>query len=830
MRISDTVLVFAAVKRIPPREAVRVMALALLVALLWCNVYDMTTLASWNVPVVYGGDAWWNLAMIKAYRDGEITPFSSQTVRSLNAPFSANWNDYPTTEKMLPYCVGIAARFIGLMPAFNLAGLLAAILAALAFYIACRILGYLWVFAFVGAAIFGFSHYISGRVLSHLSLTYYWHIPFCLLVTWWCFDSRELSIGSRRWWFAVAVGAATGLQAIYYAFLFWQFLGFAVVIQGLRRNRPKLISVISVAAISVGCTVLMAAPYVLYRILHGSNSFVVQRSLGNLQIYGLQLPELFLPPFHRWKALCDFAQANYYESSAIGGEMWSPYLGLVGMTGFVWLMGLGIVRLLEGKAQRIPVMFWQSLWIIVFSLTGGLNLLLGVFGPQLFRATNRFSIVLLCLALFFLIERLGRICPRAHCYTFAFLLLVAGIWDYPPSLMSQERVANRRRVVVADQQFVRRLEQEVPAGTMVFQLPVVDFPEVPAHLGVADYAFFRPYLYSRALRFSYGSDKGRAREGWQREVENLPAREMAESLERYGFGAILIDRKGYPDAAAGLLRDLDLSGRKVIGEDEMGEFIALRLRPRAQVALPDIPPFPAAGFYGWEGDWHKGGHSWSRGNATLVFTNTAGRTIEKQYAFVLNSLSKRVVTVVTPKAAKVVELDPDKPVTVGPIALELPPGETEIGFETDTPAQLAEGGDSRRLAFSVAVLPASQDPVPVLGPGFYGWEGDWRKGAHSWSRGAARLVFVNSTSKIIEGHYSFVLNTSSKRQVTVMTPAETKTVELIPGSPLAVGPFDLLLGPGETLIRFETDQPAVAAGAGDHRMITFSVVIVPHLE
>ena len=237
--------------------------------------------------------------MIKAYRDGEITPFSSQTVRSLNAPFSANWNDYPTTEKMLPYCVGIAARFIGLMPAFNLAGLLAAILAALAFYIACRILGYLWVFAFVGAAIFGFSHYISGRVLSHLSLTYYWHIPFCLLVTWWCFDSRELSIGSRRWWFAVAVGAATGLQAIYYAFLFWQFLGFAVVIQGLRRNRPKLISVISVAAISVGCTVLMAAPYVLYRILHGSNSFVVQRSLGNLQIYGLQLPELFLPPFHR---------------------------------------------------------------------------------------------------------------------------------------------------------------------------------------------------------------------------------------------------------------------------------------------------------------------------------------------------------------------------------------------------------------------------------------------------------------------------------------------------------------------------------------------------
>jgi len=192
------------------------------------------------------------------------------------------------------------------------------------------------------------------------------------------------------------------------------------------------------------------------------------------------------------------------------GEMWSPYLGLVGMTGFVWLMGFGIVRLLEGKAQRIPVMFWQSLWIIVFSLTGGLNLLLGVFGPQLFRATNRFSIVLLCLALFFLIERLGRICPRAHCYTFAFLLLVAGIWDYPPSLMSKRGLRIGVESWSPTSNSSGAWSKRFQRVRWVFQLPVVDFPEVPAHLGVADYAFFRPYLYSRALRFSYGSDKGRA--------------------------------------------------------------------------------------------------------------------------------------------------------------------------------------------------------------------------------------------------------------------------------------------------------------------------------
>jgi predicted SAM-dependent methyltransferase len=138
-------------------------------------------------------------------------------------------------------------------------------------------------------------------------------------------------------------------------------------------------------------------------------------------------------------------------------------------------------------------------------------------------------------------------------------------------------------------------------------------------------------------------------------------------------------------------------------------------------------------------------------------------------------------------------------------------------------------GDPRTVAFSVALLPEperAQEPVPVLGSAFYGWEGDWRKGAHTWSRGAATLVFVNPTSKMLEGRYSFSLNATSKRHVTVITPAEIKTVELNPGSPVTVGPVDLRLGPGETPIHFETDQPAVPAGAGDARTITFSLVIV----
>lgn len=845
LRISDRALVLGKDIRIPFAEFVRVSALALFMVVLWCNVYGMTSLASWGVPRLYGGDGWWYLAMIKSYSAGEISPVTFQNVPSLNAPFSANWNDYPSSEKMLPFCVGIAARLIGLMPAFNFAALLAVILAALSFYLACRILDFQWMLAFMGAVMFGFSHYMSARMQGHLSLTYYWHIPLFLIVTWWCLDSKDLSFRSPRWWFAIVVGILTGIQAIYYAFLFWQFLGFALLVQGLRRNTPKAVSILSIGAVSVGCTVLLALPLVLYRLLHGTNTAIVQRSLTNLQVFGLQLPELFLPPYHRWTALFNYGQTHYFEVSLIRGEMGSPYLGVIGILGFLWLMGFGLLRLLQGKAYRIPVMFWQSLWIILFSVIGGLNLVLGVCGLQLFRGTNRFSIILLCLGLMFLVQQLTRLCPKPHYPLVALVLCLVGLWDIlPPFLTNIEGVryagndmapaiAANQKAMITDREFARRLEQNVPVGAMIFQMPVMDFPEVVPHLGVGDYTYFRPYFYTRALHFSYGSDKGRARESWQRQVEYLPAPELAEKLEGYGFAAIVIDRRGYPDGASSLLKDLESSGHKVIDDDGVGEFVAVSLRSAAHAVLPDIPPFPADGFYGWEGDCTKGAQTWSEGSATLILTNNTGQPVKKQYTFAFNSILPRSITVITPSESKVLQLEPDKLVSVGPVTINLVPGETRVRFETDAPpTPSGTRGDPRRLAFALRLMQetaVSPDPVPVLSSDFYGWEGDWRKGAHTWCRGSATLTLLNMTSQPIRKSYTFELNTTSRRHVTVITPTARKVIELIPGNPVTVGPIDLTLAPGETPIHFETDQPPAVAGPGDPRTITFSVRIVPQL-
>ena len=89
---------------------------------------------------------------------------------------------------------------------------------------------------------------------------------------------------------------------------------------------------------------------------------------------------------------------------------------------------------------------------------------------------------------------------------------------------------------------------------MLFQLPVVDFPEGPRILEATDYEHLRPYLHATRLRFSYGSDKGRPREAWQRRAEALEPEAMADALERIGFAGLLVNRKAYEDGAADAAR------------------------------------------------------------------------------------------------------------------------------------------------------------------------------------------------------------------------------------------------------------------------------------
>ena len=179
----------------------------------------------------------------------------------------------------------------------------------------------------------------------------------------------------------------------------------------------------------------------------------------------------------------------------------------------------------------------------------------------------------------------------------AAIALVLTLADQLPPWASASAIRDASSRVASDAAFAQSLEARLAPGSMVFQLPVVDFPEGQQVLGATDYEHLRPYLHSTRLHFSYGSDKGRPREAWQRRAEALVPADMARALERMGFAGLLLNRKAYPDSGLELREALAAAGRSEAWESTDHDFLFIRLEPAAQAEAPDdvLPKTDEAG-------------------------------------------------------------------------------------------------------------------------------------------------------------------------------------------------------------------------------------------
>jgi hypothetical protein len=223
-------------------------------------------------------------------------------------------------------------------------------------------------------------------------------------------------------------------------------------------------------------------------------------------------------------------------------------------------------------------------------VVGGLNGVVGALGFTWFRGTNRYSVWILALVLLWTVGRLSRApWTRRRTASMVAAALVVGIAfaDQCPRWTPAVQVAEARTTMASDRTFVQSLETALPPQAMIFMLPVVDCPEGARVRSATDYENFRPYLFSMRLRFSYGSDKGRPREAWQRSVEALDAGPMADALERIGFSGLLVNRKAYEDGAQGLRETLAATGRREAWESPDHDFLFIRLGPAPQ---PSAPP------------------------------------------------------------------------------------------------------------------------------------------------------------------------------------------------------------------------------------------------
>ncbi|WP_414663881.1 hypothetical protein [Horticoccus sp. 23ND18S-11] len=622
----------------------RVGLLVLVTMLVWAAHYHRWTLASWQVPTDYVGDAHEVLARIKAASEGESWPLTPQVIDRLGTPFGAHWNGYPTPDKPLMLLLGALSHLIGVFAAANVGLMLAQVSAALAFYFTARWLRCRWEWAWAGALLFAYTYHTFHRGLAHFSFVFTWTVPLGLLAVWLIAQSRRLEWCSAGAVVCLGVGLALGVSTPY-NLLFWgQLLCWALLAQWFgARRRANLTIGIAAGVVAVSAFFVTNAEVWLF-VQEPEAVPLLTRNYGGTERYALKPMEMFIPPtFHRSDLFAFFGH-RYSRWSEWRGEPYLPYLGVVGIIGLVWLAMASARRLFARRSP--PGQALSAGWLLAYATVGGLTNVIAFFlGFQVFRATNRVAVFISALVLVFLAVRLSRLTARWPVpwrVAAAMAVALIGVLDQLPRRWPDEVYTRMAADVRSDLKFGKELDAALPPGAMVFQLPVLGFPEVLPPNRLVDYEHFRPYLTTDHVRFSYGAAKFRARSRWQRDLENVPIATLVRRLESYGFSALYLNRKGYEDRAERTLQDLKALGYTRRIEGSGGQQVMVMLRPQA------APVLPLGRAFTFGRGWHPrpdDGVRWAFENAVVSYFNPYDRpiTADVHFKVVGNGLCRVVV-------------------------------------------------------------------------------------------------------------------------------------------------------------------------------------------
>lgn len=517
------------------------------------------------------GDALLVLGTVKTF--GELPPPWDLHAERLNAPFGADWNDFPIPEKLVYYATGVLARMLGVGAATNLSLLLAQIAAAVAFAWTCLRLGLGKPVAFVAALLFAFCPFIVGRGTGGLPTAWAWHVPLLLYLVSSLTRITALPAPATRLG-ALGLMVVTALQSPYYAAMGLMLVALVTVRTWLLgRGRVAWFGLLLLTT-GLGSYLLFQSNVELHAWSAGRNAAAEAIDLGPRLDASLKLPDLVMPWEHPLGPLRNFARAHYFEHGDSHGENRHSFLGLVVLPLFFALIGIAVARGLRGRWRDVPWQAWVVGYVLLFSLAGGLDYVVGALGLGHLAASCRYSVIIVAAVLLWgasLVQKIPG--PRragASLLGVGLLALVELFGMRGPDFHDAQ--ATNRRIVHSDRQLARDLERAFRYDSRIFELPVVEFPEARPVEKMGAYEHFRPYLWADSLGFSYGTQRGRLLAAWQARAEKKSPDELSHELKERGFVGILVNRKAYADGGKSIEDKLKEIARERLKSD-LGDFV-----------------------------------------------------------------------------------------------------------------------------------------------------------------------------------------------------------------------------------------------------------------
>lgn len=560
----------------------------------------------------------------------------------LGAPGALDFRDFPALDQanvLVIRLLGFAIPDATIL--LNVFFLLTFAAVAVSAFAVSRAVGLSVPASYVVAILYSLLPYHFGRAIGHLFLSAYYMVPPAVLLALEIAKGEPLLARGRprRAAFAIAVAVFLGSSYVYYPFFASIFFALAGVSGSLvRRSWRPLLTAGAVVAIVFATLVANHAPSILKERAEGSLE-ASRRESFEVELYGLKIAQLVLPiSGHRvgeWAAL-----RIRYNAAPLVSENDMSSLGLVGTAGFLVLLAWLFWMKPQAPAMNYPSAALNHLSVlnaggVLFATIGGFASVFAlVVSPQI-RSVNRISVFIGFFALLaagIAFDRLLAARGRRVAAAAALAVVVIGGLDQTSPAFA--RFGSDPVSETAFRRYVAAVESAVGAGGSVFQLPYYPFPERGPIGAMNDYDHFRPYLASRATAWSYGAVRGSIGDLWQKETAALEPDAMVERLVYAGFDGIWVDRRGYPDRAAGLEQRLTAATGAIpfASEDGTYAFFPLRLaryrlqkgvgadawKAREEDALGSLLVSWRSGFSGAEQEGGRQVRWGSRGGEILV--------------------------------------------------------------------------------------------------------------------------------------------------------------------------------------------------------------------
>lgn len=561
---------------------------------------------SWRVPLNSQGDARLITNLVKNVTDhGWWT-----TNPDLGVPVGQQLYDFPhggeTWQLALIRVISTFTDDPGLV--MNVYFFTGIGVAAAAAYLALRHLRFSVGLALVAATALAWLPFRIGHGQYHLFRTSFWWVPLSIVIVLWALHWRERFLvdpdrPSAGGWRATAADTLrhnlrrrralvfglmlvvlAGSETMTTAFTL-TLLALTGLLAAVRRRDPGALLVhgLAIAVIGVVVVVLMS-PTLRFVAAHGTNAEAGRRQVTEQEQFGLKISSLLLPdPSHRWSLLGQ-PEARILETTPIPSEA-GMTIGLLGAAGFLGAVFHSLTRGWGSRrrdrrpphdraALRDDLSLLAVVATLVATVSGG-AIFLSLAGFSQVRVWNRMSLLIGFCALTYALtwletgwrlvrERVAstpardRAWPRQAVGVALTAVLVGFVlWDGAHVVVDHEAADAQWE---ADRDYVAAIDEVMPDGTAVFQLPVTPFPEAGPVYDMDDYDHLRAFVHTQDanLVWSYGAMRGRPDGDWQLTVrDRLGEVGALPALLGAGFDGLWVDTFGYADRGASVRADLD---------------------------------------------------------------------------------------------------------------------------------------------------------------------------------------------------------------------------------------------------------------------------------